>query len=211
MSGGLARLHEEFFIDRIEEAARSHAHRGLSDAERRFLLSPVFASQDAYLEAFGTGDDATERFRRFSELCMALLDYSYQDMTGINVAPIIRGDGTALTEGERRERKLIEGKFRERYPLPSLSRRDISDAVAWWKEHNRGIHNTSNAMLSGLVQNWYLEKGRQSADGKSGRELEVAVAKRAIKSGCGLGAVLALPMSLAAIRFTCQRIVQSRK
>ena len=210
MSGGPARFHEEFFIDRINEAARSHGHRGLSDAEKRFVIAPAFASEDAYLEAFGTGDDAAERFRRFSELCMALLDYSYQDMIGVDVAPVVRADGTPLTEDQRRRRKLIEDDFLERYGRRSLSQRDISDAVDWWKENNRGLYSTSNSMLSGLVQNWYLEKGRPSADGNSGRDLEVAAAKSAIKQGCGLGAILALPMYLAAIPFACQRLVRSR-
>ena len=125
---------KEFFIDRINEAARSHGHRGLSDAEKRFVIAPAFASKDAYLEAFGTGDDAAERFRRFSELCMALLDYSYQDMIGVDVAPVVRPDGTPLTEDQRRRRKLIEDDFLERYGRRSLSQRDISDAVDWWKE-----------------------------------------------------------------------------
>ena len=76
MSGGPARFHEEFFIDRIDEAARSHGHRGLSDAEKRFVIAPAFASEDAYLEAFGTGNDAAERFRRFSELRNSVWHYS---------------------------------------------------------------------------------------------------------------------------------------
>ena len=90
---------------------------------------------------------------------MALLDYSYQDMIGVDVAPVVRADGTPLTEDQRRRRKLIQDDFLERYGRRSLSQRDISDAVDWWKENNRGLYSTSNSMLSGLVQNWYLEKG----------------------------------------------------
>ncbi len=69
----------------------------------------------------------------------------------------------------------------------------INEPMERWKEHNRGIYRASENVITGIVQNWYLEGGRQ----------QERKAAKSILPGC-LG-VLGLLILAAAVTFRTAR------